>query len=221
VTGQRRVIVCDERALIATSLVALVDGFPDTAWVRSASSLEEVLRIARGGADLVVLGAGVGRLSFPMDVLRGLRQLAQRPRALLLVDEPDLDVIVRALELGADGACLSRSGPAALRQAMDSVLAGQVSLPDELVGEIVLDLRDASGRVHRDRRSLERLTDRETQVLEMLCEGHGREQIAHDLGLSTSTVRSHVQHVMQKLGVHNQLHAAAEGRRLLADRDTD
>ena len=216
---QRRVLVSDERTLISTSLVALVQGFPDTAWVRSASTLEEVLRVARGGVDLIVLGAGAGRLSFPLDVLRGLRQLAQRPRVLLLVDEPELDVIVRALELGADGACLSRSGPVALREAMDRVLAGQVSLPEELVGEIVLDLRDASGRVHRDRRSLERLTDRETQVLEMLCDGQGREQIARSLGLSTSTVRSHVQHVMQKLGVHNQLHAAAEGRRLLAERN--
>ena len=59
------------------------------------------------------------------------------------------------------------------------------------------------------------LTVREREVLRLLAQGIGRQEIARRLGLSANTVRTHLRHVMEKLGVTSQLAAAARGRALM------
>ncbi|MDQ1694715.1 MAG: hypothetical protein QOJ03_68, partial [Frankiaceae bacterium] len=148
-------------------------------------------------------------------VLRAIRAGRRQLRVLLVTDDDDLGVILRGLKLGADGACLSRAGPETLRLAIGNVIAGEVALPGDRVTEILHGLLEGNAEAQIETTSVLSLTDREHQVLRMLADGQGPAEIAVGLGLSISTVRTHLQHVMGKLGVHNQLHAAAKGRQLL------
>jgi DNA-binding NarL/FixJ family response regulator len=211
-----RIIVFEERELIAASLVAVLTKAPQIASVRATADAEQVVRIARD-ADVLVLGMVRGRPWAALELLQRLRRLAMPIRILLLSDDDDLEVIVQGLELGADGACLSRMGEAMLHRAVLTVATGQVALPDEYVSDILRDLRHSTERDQDRAKTLERLTFRERQILRMLSDGRGGSEIAQELGLSLSTVRSHLQHILHKLGVHSQLHAAALGRQLFAE----
>ena len=211
-----RVVVFEERDLIAASLVAVLTKAPQIVSVRATSDPEDALRLVRD-ADVLVLGVMRGQPWVALELLQRVRRLAMPVRVLLLNDEDDLNVIVQGLELGADGAFLSRLGESMLHRAVLTVASGQVSLPDEFVGDILRDLRQSSERDNHRAEALKRLTFRERQVLRMLSDGRGGTDIAAELGLSVSTVRSHLQHILHKLGVHSQLHAAALGRQLFAE----
>jgi DNA-binding NarL/FixJ family response regulator len=133
---------------------------------------------------------------------------------LLLGRDDEASRFARALELGADGCCSRSIAPTQLVEAIHLVAEGEVVMPPHLVNPVLQELRAGLRRKRDVVDTVHPLTTREQQILRLLSEGQRSSVIATRLGLSPHTVRTHLQHVMRKLGVHNQIQAAAEGRRL-------
>lgn len=135
-------------------------------------------------------------------------------KVLVLSADPDTDGILRALSAGASGYLHKTRGVTALTAAISRVMRG----------EVVIDVPKAPGSrrpPHQDaaRRLAAYLTSRERQCLTLLVEGLDTAAMAAKLGVSRATVRTHVQALLTKLGVHSRLEAAsyAVRYRLLED----
>lgn len=209
-----RVVICDDHRTLREALRNYLLKQPGIASVALAADADEAVHLVRDGADVLVLDLMLPGESSSLDVLEAVGNLRLDVHVLLLSATQDPDLISRAMALGATGYCPKHDSAQALHAAIVAVSRGEILLPDALVGS-VLGRMNQHRRLHReDEHLLERLTRRERDVLRLLSSGHRRETIARRLGLSPNTVRTHVSGVLEKLGVHDQLAAAARGRRL-------
>lgn len=137
------------------------------------------------------------------------------PRVILLSHSRDPEEIVRAIRAGADGWVGKDEPIARLIEVIRGVALGETLLPQDQTGEVLRLLarrrdRDEEG----DGQLLTSLTDREREVLLCLAEGIRRGDVAKRLQISPHTVRTHLQNLMAKLGVHTTLEAVTLTRRL-------
>ncbi|MER8182971.1 response regulator transcription factor [Kitasatospora sp. NPDC094015] len=134
-------------------------------------------------------------------------------RAVVLAAEDDPRRAVRALHAGASGWVAKESSLGTLMTVVRGVLRDETHLPPALLTGVVRELTSA----RRDRSESERLvaalTPREEEVLRCMVAGLGRQAVAERLYLSPHTVRTHMQNVLGKLGVHSTLAAVAVARR--------
>ena len=149
--------------------------------------------------DIVVLCAD--KAPVPTDLIRWLTERLNPPKVIVLRNAPTNQMIAQALEAGAS-ACVSLQLP--LRSVVEAI-AG-VHVPPQQTR------RPAVARAPRPANGvdvLRFLTQREREVLIKFTDGASTRAIAHDLGVSLTTVRTHTQNILTKLGVHSKLEAAA------------
>ncbi|MFJ1752040.1 LuxR C-terminal-related transcriptional regulator [Kitasatospora sp. NPDC088134] len=134
-------------------------------------------------------------------------------RAVVLAAADDPQRAARALQAGANGWVARESSLGALMAVVRGVLRDETHLPPALLTGVIRELTSA----RRDRSESERLvaalTPREEEVLRCMVAGLGRQAVAERLFLSPHTVRTHMQNVLGKLGVHSTLAAVAVARR--------
>ncbi|MDD7941992.1 response regulator transcription factor [Actinomycetospora lutea] len=139
-----------------------------------------------------------------LDVLGDLHAACRHVKVVVFTADPDRDVAHEALERGADGFVHKTRGTSALFGALDRTLAGEtvVELPPRW------QRPDRHDRTDRSRPAAH-LTAREKQCLALLVHGASTPEIAARLGIGITTVRTHVQGIMTKVGVHTRLEASA------------
>ena len=133
---------------------------------------------------------------------------------VILSSTEDQEVGLMGLRAGASGFLAKSVGVEALPRALRGAKAGEAVVSRRMAMRVIEGLRkvreDGSGM--RPVRS--RLTSREWEVLDLLCDGRSTEDVADTLVLSAETVRSHVKHVLGKLGVHTRAEAVEAAERL-------
>lgn len=120
----------------------------------------------------------------------------------------DLDKIFAALKAGASGYLLKRSSPADLRNAIQDVCTGGAPMSAEIARRVVEAFHQPTKKPSHE----VKLSPRETEILELLCEGLANKEIADRLSISTETVRVHLKHVYEKLHVRSRTEAAMKFR---------
>ena len=198
-----RVLVVDDHPVVRAGLRALlaVDARVDV--VGEAASGEEALVVARARRPDVVLmdlqlGAGLDGVA----ATRALRADPDGPRVLILTTyDTDAD-IVRAVEAGAAGYLLKDTPPATLVAAVERAARGETVLAPRAAEVLVGHMRDPRPA----------LSDREAQVLARVAAGHSNREIARELLISEATVKTHLVHVFDKLGVDSRTAAVAVAR---------
>lgn len=147
------------------------------------------------------------------------RILAREPdvEVVILTSSDDDEVGIVGLRAGASGFLNKRAGVEALPRALRGAIAGEALVSRRLTMRLVDTIRRtrADGAGIRPVRS--RLTPREWEVLDLLCDGQSTDEIADALVLSSETVRSHIKNLLRKLGVRSRQAAVEEARRLRAD----
>jgi len=128
----------------------------------------------------------------------------------------DHDKIFAALKAGASGYLLKRSTPAEIRQAVRDVRSGGAPMSAEIARRVVEAFHQPSraGQPSDD----VKLSKRETEILEQLCEGLANKEIADRLEISVETVRVHLKHIYEKLHVRSRTEAAMKFRDSREDR---
>ncbi|GAB2703283.1 response regulator transcription factor [Kitasatospora kifunensis] len=167
----------------------------------------------------VVTGAQQGAAAAPRRPADGITLLGRSChtypglRAVVLAAEEDPRRAVRALYAGAAGWVAKESSLTRLLTVLRGVLRGETHLPPTLLTGVVRELTTARRDRTESERLVESLTPREKQVLRCMVAGLGRQAVAERLYLSPHTVRTHMQNVLGKLGVHSTLAAVALARR--------
>ena len=220
VTRGLNVVVCDDHRVLTDALISYLQDVPEIDSVVATYSADQAVKAVDADVDLILLDLSLDDDEESCDgvnVIEAIRHRGFDVPILLLSGRGDVDTIVHAMRLGANGFCSKDCNPDELVAMVHHVVSGQVALPNHLIEPVFGELRRRRQNAQDQADLLATLTPREQQVLRLLSGGRVSTQIARTLHLSNNTVRTHLQHVMKKLGVHSQLQAAAEGRRLFED----
>ena len=206
-----RVVVADDQALVRAGLSTLLGAEPDIEVVGTAADGDEAVELAqRLRPDVVCMDIRMpGR-----DGISATRALCgpgvPDPVPVLVLTTFDIDdYLFGALEAGASGFLLKDSDPVVLVQAVRSVASGNGTLDDALTKRVLREVveRRQTQPVSAGRAS-ELLTPRELDIILLLAQGMSNDEIARELVLEQSTVKSHLARILPKLGVRSRLQAA-------------
>ena len=205
-----RVLLADDHEIVRLGLRAVLEEADDIIVVGEVATAEGAIATAQaGGIDVILMdlrfgpGAQGARLTTGADATREIRATMDNPPKVLMVTNYDTDVdILGAIEAGAVGYLLKDAPPHELLSAVRSTAEG-----DSALSPIVADR--LMTRVRTPRTSL---TPRELEVLQLVAAGASNRQIGQDLMLSEATVKSHLVHIYDKLGVRSRTSAVAAAR---------
>lgn len=203
-----RLLLADDQPLVRAGLSGLLSTEPDLEVVGAAADGQQALDLARE------LRPDVACLDIRMPVLDGI----EATRALTALDPPipvlilttfDLDdYVFGALEAGAAGFLLKDADPEVIISAVRQVAAGQGTLDQALTRRILAEfVRRRSLQPVTAQGAGGLLTSRELDILGLLAQGLSNEEVARELFVEVSTVKSHVARMLAKLGVRSRLQA--------------
>lgn len=206
-----RVLVVDDHAIVRGGLMSLLRTTDDLEVVGEAESGEEAVRLAAELVpDLVLMD-----LSMPgvdgVDATSRIRAHDPTIRVLVLTSFGDRSWIMQAVEAGADGYLLKHSEPEVILSGIREVLRGGSPL-DPRAARAVLSNRQVEAK------SGVELTAREEEVLQMVTDGLPNKSIARRLGISERTVKAHLTHIFQRVGVSDRTQAALWATRRASER---
>jgi DNA-binding NarL/FixJ family response regulator len=207
-----RVVICNDHRMMRDALVAYLGAQPGVASVTPTADADEAIRKVRRGGDVLVLDLRLAGGEGGLDVIEAMRNLGLAIPTLVIGDPRDLDLTAHALKLGALGYIPKTAQPTELYDAVVNVAAGRAFIPDGVLEPLLHRLLAGMRAAEQSQATLATLTARELEVLRLLTTGLRRQEIARRLGLSSNTVRTHLRHIMEKLGVTSQLAAAARRR---------
>lgn len=203
-----RVLIADDQDIVRTGLTMLFNAQPDIEVVGAASDGRQAVRLARELRPDVCLFD----IRMPlMDGIEATRQLAgpevADPLPIVVITTFDLDEYVHgALKAGARGFLLKDAGPVLLSQAIHAAADG-----DALIApSVTVRLLATFARSHQESpaQPIEPLTSREEQVLLTVAHGRTNSEIADELHISPSTVKTHLASLMRKLDARNRVELA-------------
>ena len=200
-----RVMLIDDHPVVRAGLRTILDAFPDISVVAEEADGEAALSATREEVDVVVCD-----IQMPgMDGITATRRLraADGPPVLILTTYDTQADIVAAVEAGALGYLLKDAPEQALHDAVVATAAGRRTLAPEV----------ADALAERMSRPAEALSAREIEILRALETGAGNRELAKILFISEATVKTHLVHIFQKLGVGTRTAAitAARERRVI------
>jgi DNA-binding NarL/FixJ family response regulator len=204
-----RVLVADDQDLVRTGLRLILGTLDGIEVVAEAADGEEAVRLSRELRPDVVL------MDIRMPLLDGVeatRRLAgpgvTDPVAVVVITTFDLDEYVHgALRAGATGFLLKDTGPALLGEAVRAAARGDSLISPSITRRLLSTFAGTGGRA-RPAQPVDPLTEREEEVLLTVARGRTNAEIAHELHISLSTVKTHLESLMAKLGVRNRVELA-------------
>ena len=214
--AQIRVVIVDGQRTFADALAARLDAEAGLTVVAAAESAASAQRLMAGRyVDVALLDAGLpDGLELAAEMARARTVVLQPIRVIMLGPVPEAARIVEALRAGIAGWVPKEESVEHLLEVIPGVMRGETRLPFLAVSgvlRLLLDERDESGGFQQH--PLGNLTPREREVLSYLVQGISRREVADRMHLSANTIRSHLQNLMAKLGVHTTLEAVALARR--------
>jgi len=204
-----RVLVADDQDIVRTGLAMILDAQPGIEVVGEAADGREAVAVARR------LRPDVCLFDIRMPVLDGIeatRQLAgpgvDDPLAVVAITTFDLDEYVHgALKAGARGFLLKDAGPALLTQALHAAADGDALIAPNITARLLATFADSHAGAP-PAQPIEPLTSREEEVMIPVAQGRTNSEIADDLYISISTVKTHLASLMRKLGARNRVEIA-------------
>ena len=196
-----QVLIADDHSVVRQGLRMFLSSDPELEIVGEARDGAEAVRLARQLRPDVVL------MDLLMPVMDGIAATAAIRR-----EAPDTEVValtsvledaavVDAVRAGAIGYLLKDTDAHELRRAIKAAAAGQVQLSPQAAARLLREVRTPE-------KTSEPLTERETDVLRLLAQGQSNKEIARGLHIAEQTVKTHVSHVLDKLGVSSRTQAA-------------
>jgi DNA-binding NarL/FixJ family response regulator len=203
-----RIVIADDQAMVRAGFRLLLDAEPGIDVVGEASDGNEALQVARRLRPNVVL------MDVRMPVLDGIeatrRLLAEGTTAcrVLVLTTFDVDEYVfGALRAGASGFLLKDAPPEQLIAAIRIVAGGDALLAPAVTRRVIERFTALPSAAQAPPRELAQLTPRELEVLRHIARGRSNSEIARLLVVSETTAKTHVGHILAKLGLRDRVHA--------------
>jgi len=202
-----RVGLVEDHALVRAGLRTSLESAGIDVAGEAADGIAGLEMVQRVRPDVAVIDLGLpGKDGIALT--RELKAGADAQRVVILTMQEDDDDVLAALGAGADAYCVKSSDPATVIDAIRTVAAGGAYF-DPRIAHVVL--RKLSGSSAQPASSP--LTPRETEILKLVAEGIGNNEIAEQLHLGLGTVKGHVADILAKLSASDRAHAAVTAYR--------
>ncbi|KQV22915.1 MULTISPECIES: response regulator transcription factor [unclassified Kitasatospora] len=199
-----RVLLVDDHPVVRRGLRAMVDDLPELEAVGEAADGAEALRVLAELAqrpDVVLMDLQMGAGMHGVEATRRITALPDPPAVLILTTySTDADILA-AVEAGATGYLLKDAPPEEVAAAVRAAARGETVLAPPVAARLL-------GRVRAGRPTL---SPREAEILQLLALGLANKQISKRLFISEATVKTHLVHIYDKLGVDSRTAAIASG----------
>jgi DNA-binding NarL/FixJ family response regulator len=223
--GQARLLIADDQLLIRLGMRAIIESEPGLELVGEAEDGQQAVELCRElKPNLVLMDVQMPR----MDGLEATTTIKEENPAisvLVVTAHEDTDYLLKAIKAGAAGYVLKDAPRNRLLNTIHRVLEGESPLNQELAMQLIRSIaadterqpvpfhESSTGPPTPDRKRdegqlVESLTPREVEVLRLLVAGKTNRQIAQEMYVSLSTVKTHVERIIRKLGVSDRTQAA-------------
>jgi DNA-binding NarL/FixJ family response regulator len=202
-----KIVLADDQPLVRGGFRLILEAEEDLEVVGEAGDGEEAVALTRRlQPDLVLMDVQMPKL----DGLEATRRIARdkhvRSRVLILTTFEQDDYVFEALRAGASGFMLKNAAPEELVRAVRVVAAGEALLAPSITRRVIAEYSQRAARRKNDA-GLDQLTDRELEVLRLLATGKSNAELATHLFLGEGTVKTHVSHLLAKLGLRDRVQA--------------
>jgi DNA-binding NarL/FixJ family response regulator len=200
-----RVLIADDDHLMRAGLVELLSGDPSIEIVGEASTgREAVERTRRRAPDVVLMDVRMPDLD-GIEATRELAGAAPGTKVLILTTFEQDDYVFGALRAGASGFLLKRTRPEELIAAVHTVAAGDSLLSPSVTRRVIDRMAQQPMPRLADQAKLDELTRREREVLDLIARGLSNREIARELVVEESTIRTHLKRILMKLGLRDRI----------------
>jgi len=204
-----QVLLADDQALVRAGFRMVLEAQPDIEVVGEAADGRQAVQATRRlRPDVVLMDVRMP----VMDGIQATRELcrpdAATPANVLILTTYDLDEYVfAALRAGACGFLLKHTSPEALVEAVRTVAGGDGLIAPSVTRRLIAEFARSPAGSAQPPKALEQLTEREREVLELVARGSSNAEIAKELVVGAATVKTHVTHVLTKLGLRDRVQA--------------
>lgn len=201
-----RVVVVEDQQLVAAGLVVLLDSQPDIDVVGTADNGQQAIELCRR------LTPDVALMDIRMPIMDGLsatkRIVAETATRVVVLTTYNLDEYVYdALRAGASGFLLKHAAPEELLLGVRAASEGDALLAPAITRNLIEAFVAKPFAPKRPPAALQRLTAREREVFDLVARGQSNFEIAHALFVAETTVKTHLGHALDKLGLRDRIHA--------------
>ena len=204
-----KILIADDHPVVREGLSAMLSREKSISVIGEATNGKEAIDLALKGSPDVVL------MDLRMPVLDGVEAIRQikskRPdiEFIIITTYDDDENILKGIEAGAKAYLLKDSPREKLFQAIKAVSRGESLIEPAIAGRVIDRLTQLSQQV----KAPDALSEREIEVLSLIAEGTSNKEIARDLCISQSTVKTHIQSIFQKLDVNDRTEAVTKAIR--------
>ena len=223
-----RLLIAEDHALVREGLRAMLAGAEDLEVIGEAENGRVAVEMCRSlSPDLVLMDVRMPEMD-GLEATRRIKEAQPRVSVLMVTTHQDPDYLLEAVRSGAAGYVLKEATKSRLLSAVRRVLSGENALDQELAMRLIARVSEEPGRGRE--RPLGRtgagatkkvpealvgvLSARETEALRLIASGMTNRQIAKELMVSLSTVKTHVQRIIKKLGVSDRTQASVKALEL-------
>ncbi len=185
----------------------------------AADGLTAVHKVTTADPDVVIMDIGLPGID-GIEATRQMREKRPGTKIIMLTSHDNDQEIFASLAAGANGYCLKDLAPERLKRAILSVSEGAAWLDPRIAGKVLTSFGKSNNlqiqpnmEQNKGDELLTPLSQRETEVLKLMVDGLSNKEIADRLVIGVSTVRTHVEHILEKLAVSGRTEAAVKAMR--------
>src|SRR5882724_3577601 len=216
--GKSRIIVVEDHPLLCAGLMQLIQNQPDLTCAGTADNTAAARQLVEQcKPDLMLLDLRL-KSGDSLELIKSLRVEHPEVKVLVLSQYDELIFAERALRAGASGYIMKENATEEVLRAVRKVLAGELYFSERVAAAIVQ--RTLREKPNGSRVGVERLSDREMQVLQLLGAAYSPREIAEQFHLSRKTVETHCEKIKHKLSLQNAAELRRFARRWAAENMT-
>lgn len=204
-----KILIADDHALFRDGLAMRLEEINPDIVLHQAATFSQALKILDKEADINLI---IADLDMPdMKWEDGIRELKSKsPNSSLVVISASEDIrnIRKILATGIKGYIPKRSDPKIMHNALKLILDGGTYIPPALIET------SSENRLNGYKNSSKTLTNRQSQVLDLIAQGKSNKQIAYEMGVSEATVKLHINALLRSLKVNNRTQAVVTAQKL-------
>jgi len=200
-----KVAIVEDDKRVRESLEVLINGSSDLQCVGTFPNAEIALQEIPGRwPDVILMDINLPEMT-GIDLVERLKQLRPQLHVIMLTAYADDEQIFQSLKRGATGYLLKKTPPSRILEAIVEVHSGGAPMTNSIALRVIQHFQGMQAS-----REVEKLTERECQILDLLVKGLRNKEIAEQLGVGVETVRTHLSNIYVKLHVSSRTEAAVK-----------